>query len=49
MVSLKKVLTYWTMEAEDWDLTGEYTPTVFIFLKEEMERTGATGLIGEKQ
>ena len=48
-VGLKKVLHGWTMEEEDWELTGEFTPTVFMFLKEEMAMTGVMGLIGEKQ
>ena len=48
-VGLQKVLNGLTMEEEDWELTGEFTPTVFMFLKEEMARTGVMGLIGEKQ
>ena len=48
-VGLQKVLNGLTMEEEDWELTGEFTLTVFMSLKEEMARTGVMGLIGEKQ
>ena len=37
------------MEAEGWELTGAFTPTVFTFQKEEAAKTVVADLIDERQ